>query len=484
MRGRIAAGAMITAAGIAGACVQAAGVAVAAPALSVTGAALYAPRTGQLLYGVHPYRRLAIASTTKLMTALITLQRVHRLSTVFAQNDWLPAPDDSQLGLLPGQRMSVHDLLIAMLLPSADDAAEDVAFNVGHGSVARFIGMMNAEARALGLRDTHYSTPIGLDTPGNYSSAYDLVRLAAYDLSHSRYFARVVALPHAVVRVDGIPRRVVNLNDLVGRYPWIDGVKTGTTTDAGHVLVASARRDGLRLVSAVLGTTSTAARDRNTLKLLDWGYAQFRTWTPVRAGEVLARPSIAGASGGRARLVAATGLARVLPRSSHLRLVVRAPVSLSGPLAARAREGTVLVVDGRRVLARVPLLLAAAVPPASQPGTAPTGTAPTGAAPTGTAATGTAATGPAPTGTGPAGPGPGGAAARPAHRGRAVDSIAGRTGSGRAAATAPTIERRFASGSSTALMGLGALGLGGLAAPRVRRRGRRERAEGGERRSE
>ena len=83
--------------------------------------------------------------------------------------------------------MSVHDLLLALMLPSADDAAEDLAYNVGHGSVGRFVAMMNAEARELGLSHTHYSTPIGLDTPGNYSTAGDLVKLASYDLTHSAF---------------------------------------------------------------------------------------------------------------------------------------------------------------------------------------------------------------------------------------------------------------------------------------------------------
>ncbi|MHB1835179.1 MAG: D-alanyl-D-alanine carboxypeptidase family protein, partial [Solirubrobacteraceae bacterium] len=189
-----------------------------APALAATAAALYAPATGQLLFGDNVHAHRAIASTTKLMTALVTLEHVHHLSTVYAQNDWYPAPDDSQLGLVPGDRMSVHDLLIAMMLPSADDAAEDLAYNVGHGSVADFVSMMNAQARALHLNDTHYATPIGLDTPGNYSSAYDLVHLAAYDLSHSPYLRRVVALSGAEVRVNGVPRWVPNLNNLVGRY--------------------------------------------------------------------------------------------------------------------------------------------------------------------------------------------------------------------------------------------------------------------------
>src|SRR6201999_4620723 len=103
----------------------------------------------------------------KLMTALVVLEHVHKLSTVFTQNDYTAASVDSQIGLEPGERMSVHDLLLAMMLPSADDAAEDLAYNVGHGSVARFVAMMNARARELHLTHTHYTTPIGLDTPGN-----------------------------------------------------------------------------------------------------------------------------------------------------------------------------------------------------------------------------------------------------------------------------------------------------------------------------
>ena len=262
-----------------------------APEMSATAAILLAPRTGQVLYSLNADREVAIASTTKLMTALITLEHA-RLGQVFADPDYVPAASDSQLGLQPGERMSVHDLLLAMLLPSADDAAEDLAYNVGHGSVARFVAMMNRRARQLGLDHTHYSTPIGLDTPGNYSTASDLVKLAEYDLRTQPFFRRAVALPSAVLHTGDEVRTVVNRNDLVGRVPWINGVKTGHTNEAGYVLVGSARRDGMTLLSAVLGTASEAARDENTLTLLDYGYADFRTRTPIRAGAVLARPTV------------------------------------------------------------------------------------------------------------------------------------------------------------------------------------------------
>ncbi len=336
----------------------------APPALAATAAILYAPQTGQTLYGLNSSRPQAIASTTKLMTALITLQHA-RLDQIFADPDYHPAAADSQLGLVPGERMTVHDLMLAMLLPSADDAAEDLAYNVGHGSVARFVSMMNAEARRLGLTRTHYATPIGLDTPGNYSSAADLVRLAAYDLRTEPFFARAVALPRAVLRSGQEPRVIVNRNDLVGRYPWINGVKTGHTLDAGYVLIASARRDGLTLLSAALGTSSEAARDQNSLDLLDYGYASFRLATPIRAGAVLAQPTVKDQSGKLATVVAARGYRRVVPRGGAVRVRVEVPRQLSGPLARHAVVGTALVlVDGRRI-ARIPLVLAHALPAVS-----------------------------------------------------------------------------------------------------------------------
>ena len=187
------------------------------PKLPVKAAIVTALNTGQRLYGLNAEQELAIASTTKLMTALQTFEHAS-LQQTFTEPDYHFAPDDSQIYLTPGERMSVHDLMIAMLLPSADDAAEDLAYNVGGGSVSRFVAMMNQGARKLGLTHTHYSTPIGLDTPGNYSSASDLVKLAGYLLEHYPFFAQVVALPSAVLKTGDHPRYVVNRNDLVARF--------------------------------------------------------------------------------------------------------------------------------------------------------------------------------------------------------------------------------------------------------------------------
>ncbi|HWD85403.1 MAG TPA: D-alanyl-D-alanine carboxypeptidase family protein [Solirubrobacteraceae bacterium] len=330
------------------------------PRLPVTAASLIDASTGQVVWDVNGHARRAIASTTKLMTALIVLEHVHHLNTRFTQNDWVPASADSQIGLRPGERMSVHDLLLATMLPSADDAAEDLAYNVGHHSVARFVRMMNAEARALHLTDTHYSTPIGLDTPGNYSSATDLDRLAAYDRAHSAFFRRIVDLPDATLHT-GPARYVVNRNDLVARYRWINGVKTGHTNDAGYVLVVSATRWGMTLIGSVLGTSSETARDRSALALMDYGFSAFHLDRAIRRGQVLARPPEQYSSR-HAVVIPQHPFSFVVAKTTRVRVTVRVPKELSGPLPRHAVVGEAIVYAGRRVAGRVRLILARALP--------------------------------------------------------------------------------------------------------------------------
>lgn len=335
------------------------------PSLSARAAILVERSTGQVLFARNGFQELPIASTTKLMTALLVIEHA-RLSSIFTEPVYYPAPVDSQIGLRPGERMSVHDLMLALLLPSADDAAQDLAYNVGHRSVGRFIGMMNARARQLGLAHTHYSTPIGLDTPGNYSTAADLVKLARFLRIHHPFFAHAVALPAALLRTGDYKRFVTNRNTLVGRVPWINGVKTGHTGAAGYVLVGSGTQGGVTMLSVVLGTPSEAARNADTLAVLKYGFANFRIARPVLAGAVLARPTVKDRPGVRADVVAGGSFVRVLARSIHVstRVVVVAH-QLAGPLKRHAVVGSVVVLaDGRRI-ARIPLLLARALPAVS-----------------------------------------------------------------------------------------------------------------------
>lgn len=337
---------------------------VPSPDLQVTGASLFLAGASTPLWSENGNAERAIASTTKLMTALVVLQHVRSLNEVFTQGSWVDQPGDSQIGLVPGERMTVRDLLVALLLPSADDAAADLAYNVGHGSTATFVAMMNAEARKLGLDHTHYTTPSGLDTPGNYSSPDDLVRLADYDMSASAFFRRTVDLRSARITVGDDRFTVTNTDTLLAKVPWVHGIKTGHTLDAGYVLVSEGTRDGLTLTVSVLGTDSEAARDANALALLNYGFSDFHRVRPLRRGTTFARLPVAYSSV-RATVLVGRSFADVVPDSAHIVLERRLPSQLRGPLAAGTVVGHVRVLVSGRVVAHVPLVLARRLPAVS-----------------------------------------------------------------------------------------------------------------------
>jgi D-alanyl-D-alanine carboxypeptidase (penicillin-binding protein 5/6) len=220
---------------------------------------------------------------------------------------------------------------------------------------------MNREARRLHLTHTHYSTPVGLDDPANYSSPYDLARLAGL-LERNRFFARTVDRPAATLTSGDHPRTVVNRNTLVRRVPWVNGVKTGHTLDAGYCLVASGKRGRLGLISVVLGTPSESARDADALRLLRYGYANWRLVRLVRRGEVVAHRRVHDKDDLRIAVLARRSVTRLLRRDQPIALTQNLPGELTGPLPRGALVGQLVFHSQGRVLARVPLVTARAVP--------------------------------------------------------------------------------------------------------------------------
>ena len=318
-------------------------------------------RNGEVMFAKRSGSRREIASTTKLMTALLTLERA-RPREVFRASDYRPAPVESQIGLRPGERMRVADLFEALMLESANDAAETLAEGIS-GSRARFVAAMNERARQLGLSGTSYANPIGLDDPDNYSTARDLARLT-FDLMQLPRFARVVDTPAAELESGARPREVENRNTLIGTYPFVNGVKTGHTTQAGYVLVGSARsRIGGRVISVVMGEPSEAGRDADTLKLLRWGLSRFHRVRVLDPDRTVARSDVEYFDE-KTALVPRRGLVLTVRKGERVTRRVRAPDQLSGPLPAGRRVGSVTVsVDGERVR-REALVTATDVPDA------------------------------------------------------------------------------------------------------------------------
>jgi D-alanyl-D-alanine carboxypeptidase len=232
--------------------------------------------TGEILYAHAARERRSPASLTKVMTAIVVLEKTQLTDQVVVG----PTARDaggSTLGLRPGQRASVRDLLAALLIKSANDAAVALAEHVG-GSVAGFAALMNAKAQALGMRDSHFQNPHGLDAPDHYASAYDLALLTRYALQ-SPVFAQLVRARQEAIRLMGPGKRrgrpevatriIRSHNRLLGGFDGADGVKTGFTSEAGRCLVASAQRDGKRLIAVLL---NDPRRWDDAASLLQYGF--------------------------------------------------------------------------------------------------------------------------------------------------------------------------------------------------------------------
>jgi D-alanyl-D-alanine carboxypeptidase (penicillin-binding protein 5/6) len=306
-------------------------------------------------------RHLPIASTTKLMTAYVVLHELP-LGRIVRAAPYEAEYGESLLGLRPGQRISVRDLLYGLILRSGNDAAYDLALAAA-GSERRFVVQMNRYAAALGLSDTHYANPIGLDQRGNHSSARDLATLTQH-LLRIPVFARIAASRSAVLYSLQPPRRIATINQLLWMAPWVTGVKTGHTFGALYVLVGSGRRKGTELISVAIGAPTDEDRFSDDLRLLRYGFAQYSRRRPIRAGRVLAEPSIRYA-GGELALRAARTVAIGLRRDQKMTVTVRAPHEVEGPIRRGAALGTATVfVDGLRVAA-VPLRAGRAVPRAT-----------------------------------------------------------------------------------------------------------------------
>lgn len=326
------------------------------PALRAKTAVLVEASTGDVLLSRNSHQRRPMASTTKLMTALVALER-DDLDDVFSATDYAAAPAESQLGLRTGERMSVRDLLRASLLPSANDAAATLAVGT-LGTQRAFVAAMNRRAGALGLRDTSYANSVGLDEPGNFSSAYDLARLAIR-LRRNEFFRRTVDLPRALLRSSVRKRTVLNRNPLVRSYGYVDGVKTGHTRQAGYVLVGSATRHGVNVISVVMGDPSERARNEDSLALLRYGLRSYRARTILPEGRVVGHTALKFRDGQSVPIVAGATFKRVLRVGEHASVSITGlPSKVDGPLPRGSRVGTAVVRSEGRVLKRLALVTA------------------------------------------------------------------------------------------------------------------------------
>lgn len=293
--------------------------------------------------------RLPIASLTKLMTVLLALER-SRPTDVVTVGRQAAAVGESTIDLRQGERISVEDLIEAALIESANDAATALAAYVG-GSVPRFVAMMNARARELGLADTTFVNPNGLDAPGHVSSARDVTRLARI-LMQKPLVRSIVRRQTAEIAGGRILR---TWNDLLATFPGLIGVKTGHTAAAGWSEVAAARGPGLTIYATLLGGPTRGQRNDDLAELLSWGLSRYRAVKAIDASRVYARATT-GYDRPAVALVAPRTRRRVVRVDRPVTEQVVAPSSVPLPVRKGRRLGEVRVYAGGKLIAVSPLV--------------------------------------------------------------------------------------------------------------------------------
>jgi D-alanyl-D-alanine carboxypeptidase (penicillin-binding protein 5/6) len=332
----------------------------AAPTITAPSAAVIETSTGTVVYAKNADAQRGMASTTKLMTALVALDEAP-LSTVYSAIDYGGSPVETRLGLQPGEKITLADLVRAMMLPSANDAAQTIAVRVG-GSKTKFAQMMNAKAKELGLKRTRFANSIGLDAPGHKTTALELAKIGV--AAHENPFIAATVKRKTLTLKSG--RTIVNRNRILGTaLPGngaIDGMKTGHTTSAGYSLVGSATRNGVTVVSVVLGEPSEAARDADSAKLLRWASGLFTQRTLVRDEQRVATVPVIDGKAETVTAVARDELRQIVPRGAKVDLIPTAmSVGLQAPVAAGVPVGTATVrVNGKKV-DTIPLVTRVAV---------------------------------------------------------------------------------------------------------------------------
>lgn len=321
------------------------------PSVTADAAALLDARTGQVLYDKNARQRRPPASTTKIMTALLALEGGD-LRQVVTVSPKAASVGEASLDLRAGEKMTLEELIYGALLQSGNDACVAIAEHIA-GTESNFVLLMNQKAKMLGAEDTRFKNTNGLPAAGHYTTARDLAVLTRYALSNPT-FQKIVSTRGRTI--GGREERFLNnTNRLLWSYAWADGVKTGTTNEAGGCLVASATKDGRQLISVVLHSDN---RWSDSIKLLDYGFEGFHYVRILGEGEAFERIPVKEGVGKEILAVASAELGAVIPgsRPDYLEKKVVVERELTAPVRKGQQVGRVTVLVNGSVAGSVDLV--------------------------------------------------------------------------------------------------------------------------------
>ena len=307
--------------------------------------------SGRVLYEKNPDERSLIASTTKIMTALIVCEQCNVLDRMRIPKEAVGI-EGSSMYLQEGEVLTLQELLYGLMLSSGNDAAVALAIYCG-GTVEGFAELMNDKARNLGLTGTHFENPNGLDSPGHYSTARDLAVLAAYAMENPIFYKTVSAK-----NVRAGDRFLTNHNKLLWRVEGADGVKTGFTKAAGRILVSSATRDGRRIIAVTIDDPD----DWNDhAAFLEEGFSRFQVQRVVCAGDCVGTLEVAGGENQRVQVLTAKDFDYALAPEERPQLALSGPGFVYAPAVEGADAGFVYVLIEGKAVGKIPVVYGATI---------------------------------------------------------------------------------------------------------------------------
>lgn len=236
-------------------------------------AVIYDRASGRILYEKNGNKQTPMASTTKIMTAIVVLEN-SKLTDVVTIDQKAAGTGGSRLGLKKNDKITVNDLLYGLMLRSGNDAAVALATYIS-GDVNGFVKLMNKKAEELGLVNTHFVVPHGLDMPGHYTTGFELAKIADYALNIKK-IKEIVSTKSYTVTINGSPRVISNTNELLGNLNGVYGIKTGFTNGAGRCLVTACKRGNLDVITVVIGADTKKYRTSDSIKLVEYAYKNFK----------------------------------------------------------------------------------------------------------------------------------------------------------------------------------------------------------------
>ena len=265
-------------------------------------ALIYDRASGRILYEKNGNKQTPMASTTKIMTAIVVIENANLKDTVTIDAK-AAGTGGSRLGLKKNDKITVNDLLYGLMLRSGNDAAVALANYVG-GSIEGFAKMMNEKAKEMGLKDSHFIVPHGLDNEGHYTTAYELAKMADYALKMDK-FKEIVSTKSTTININGYSRAINNTNQLLGSISGVYGVKTGFTNGAGRCLVSACKKNQLDIITVIIGADTSKQRTSDTIKLIKYASEnyniinikeivenKFNEWKNVNEGRIYVNKGI------------------------------------------------------------------------------------------------------------------------------------------------------------------------------------------------